>query len=347
MVELRPAEELAHQLEELSSRAPPGRCAAVVRGRRRPLRGRSAARAGDWHRGAAVPRHRDRSDRRRASPALVAAASRLPTTSAFRRPSAPPQTARVALHVRAVAAARSHAASASTPSRSASRARRDRQRRAARHSRGAIAFEFVVAAPLDEERVERVGGRRHRRRAASPSRPLPRRAVAPAWNAAGAGRRCTSRHALAPSHVVRVDLTRLDDLMRIVGDLVISRARLDDSLARVERTCPAGEWRAMQENAMAIERQLRDAARRHHARAPGAGRRDLPAHAVRRPRSGARDRQARPARVERAGHRDRQVPGRADDGSGAPSGPQRRQPRHRDGRRAHRGRQAARRHDLR
>jgi two-component system chemotaxis sensor kinase CheA len=62
---------------------------------------------------------------------------------------------------------------------------------------------------------------------------------------------------VAPSHVVRVDLTRLDELMRQVGDLVISRARLLDSLSRIERYVPATEWREAQENAVAIDRQLR------------------------------------------------------------------------------------------
>ena len=61
----------------------------------------------------------------------------------------------------------------------------------------------------------------------------------------------------AVSHVVRVDLARLDDLMRSVGDLVISRARLVDSLSRAERFIPPAEWRAVQENSTAIDRQLR------------------------------------------------------------------------------------------
>ncbi len=59
------------------------------------------------------------------------------------------------------------------------------------------------------------------------------------------------------SHVVRVDLARLDELMRTVGDLVISRARLFDTLARIEPHVPPVEWRAVQENALAIDRQLR------------------------------------------------------------------------------------------
>ena len=61
----------------------------------------------------------------------------------------------------------------------------------------------------------------------------------------------------AISHVVRVDLTRLDHLMRGVGDMVISRARLAESLSRIEGYVPAAEWRAVQENSIAIDRQLR------------------------------------------------------------------------------------------
>ena len=44
---------------------------------------------------------------------------------------------------------------------------------------------------------------------------------------------------LAPSNVVRVDLGRLDELMRLIGELVTSRARLDESLKHEEAPCPA------------------------------------------------------------------------------------------------------------
>lgn len=37
---------------------------------------------------------------------------------------------------------------------------------------------------------------------------------------------------IAPSHIVRVDLSRLDELMRIAGELVIHRSRLEDRLNR-------------------------------------------------------------------------------------------------------------------
>ncbi|HEX8117502.1 MAG TPA: chemotaxis protein CheA [Pyrinomonadaceae bacterium] len=63
---------------------------------------------------------------------------------------------------------------------------------------------------------------------------------------------------LAPSNVVRVDLARLDDLMRLVGELVISRARMEDGLRRLRQSVPPPEWRALQETSMAMARQLRD-----------------------------------------------------------------------------------------
>ena len=60
------------------------------------------------------------------------------------------------------------------------------------------------------------------------------------------------------THYVRVDLVKLDDLMRMIGDMVICRARLTDALAKAERHVPAAEWRTIQESAAALERQLRD-----------------------------------------------------------------------------------------
>ena len=60
------------------------------------------------------------------------------------------------------------------------------------------------------------------------------------------------------ANFVRVDLSRLDDLMRLVGDLVVSRARLEEGLLRVERFLPSAEWRRLQQETESIERQLRD-----------------------------------------------------------------------------------------
>jgi two-component system chemotaxis sensor kinase CheA len=45
--------------------------------------------------------------------------------------------------------------------------------------------------------------------------------------------------------------------MRRAADLVVTRARLEANLARVERAIPAQEWRALQETTLLFERQLR------------------------------------------------------------------------------------------
>lgn len=61
-----------------------------------------------------------------------------------------------------------------------------------------------------------------------------------------------------PSNVVRVDLSRLDDLMRLIGDLVVTRARLEDTLRRLEGSVAPRDFRALQEHDAQLERQLRD-----------------------------------------------------------------------------------------
>ncbi len=112
---------------------------------------------------------------------------------------------------------------------------------------GSVAFEFLVAGELDEATVAawRADGIE-----AEPVLGEPAPGASEAQGGDGGAR-------LAPSHVVRVDLTRLDELMRIIGDLVISRARLEAALAPIERRVPPVEWRAVQEHSQTIERQLR------------------------------------------------------------------------------------------
>jgi two-component system chemotaxis sensor kinase CheA len=60
------------------------------------------------------------------------------------------------------------------------------------------------------------------------------------------------------TNFVRVDLARLDELMRLVGDMVVTRARLEDTLRHVESHVPFQHWRALQEHGSRLERQLRD-----------------------------------------------------------------------------------------
>jgi two-component system chemotaxis sensor kinase CheA len=111
-----------------------------------------------------------------------------------------------------------------------------------------IAFEFLLDGQVDEDTRDEWRGDGvivedvHAPAAAGPER-VPEEATP---------------RPVQPSHVVRVDLTRLDELMWMIGDLVITRARLEAALARVERHVPAVEWRAVQENSQTIERQLRD-----------------------------------------------------------------------------------------
>lgn len=62
----------------------------------------------------------------------------------------------------------------------------------------------------------------------------------------------------APANVVRVDLPKLDDLMRMMGDLVITRARLEETLKRLKETVPLAQVRPLMEINQILERQLRD-----------------------------------------------------------------------------------------
>lgn len=124
-----------------------------------------------------------------------------------------------------------------------------------RVSGGAIAFDFLVLAPDGDvfasfaaDGVEAI------------LVPEAARAAEQAVDAAAglASARPADAPAAAPANFVRVDLARLDDLMRLVGDLVVSRARLEDALLHVERFTPSAEWRMLQEHSETIERQLRD-----------------------------------------------------------------------------------------
>ncbi|HYV10345.1 MAG TPA: chemotaxis protein CheA, partial [Pyrinomonadaceae bacterium] len=63
---------------------------------------------------------------------------------------------------------------------------------------------------------------------------------------------------IAPASVVRVDLERLDDLMRIIGELVISRTRLEEQLTELKRITSPALWRSLQETNLSMGRQLRD-----------------------------------------------------------------------------------------
>lgn len=62
---------------------------------------------------------------------------------------------------------------------------------------------------------------------------------------------------VAPSHFVRVDLGRLDELMRIMGEMVVHRARLEEALGRVSSALPSTDSRELHEITHGFSRELR------------------------------------------------------------------------------------------
>lgn len=140
--------------------------------------------------------------------------------------------------------------------------------RAAPHVRGqgGIVFEFVVRTGADESvfaawRDDNLTYRPFEEPSTDETQPSPssgrepdRAEVASSTPFAAS----PGETMLAPSNVVRVDLARLDELMRLVGELVTSRARMEDGLKQLRRSVPPAEWRALQETNMAMTRQLRD-----------------------------------------------------------------------------------------
>ena len=121
---------------------------------------------------------------------------------------------------------------------------------------GGMAFEFLVAGTFDPARFD---AWREDGLTWEPLKPDgTAEAIADASGQAGPAGAATGHTMLAPSHLVRVDLKRLDQVMRRVADLVVARARVAEAVARVERLLPAQDARELQDHLLAFERQLRD-----------------------------------------------------------------------------------------
>jgi len=120
---------------------------------------------------------------------------------------------------------------------------------------GGVSFEFEIETDDEEQLAAWKADGVTYERVARPVAEAPVAGLRPdAARATGA----TGAATPAPANFVRVDLARLDDLMRLVGDMVVTRARLEDTLQRVERHVPSQQWRALQEHSASIERNLRD-----------------------------------------------------------------------------------------
>jgi two-component system chemotaxis sensor kinase CheA len=60
------------------------------------------------------------------------------------------------------------------------------------------------------------------------------------------------------TNIVRVDMSRLDDLMRVAGDLVVSRFHLDETLRAADHCLTPAGLRALQDINSVMERQVRE-----------------------------------------------------------------------------------------
>ncbi|SPE51155.1 CheA signal transduction histidine kinase [Verrucomicrobia bacterium] len=119
----------------------------------------------------------------------------------------------------------------------------------------AITFEFLVAtreAPADLSAWEAQGIR------VQPADQLPAQPSPDALTATPSLGEVESSPFLAPSHVVRVDLKRLDELMRITSELVIHRSRLDAQLGRLNGGAGRTDLSGVHEVSINLGRSLRE-----------------------------------------------------------------------------------------
>ncbi len=118
---------------------------------------------------------------------------------------------------------------------------------------GVIRFEFLIAPgqePIDEAVWAAKGVTIE-----APVAPAPPSSVIQATTPTTG--EVTHNPFLSPSHVVRVDLKRLDDLVRLVGEMVIHRSRLDVQLARLASNGPKTDLHGVQEANGLLGRSLR------------------------------------------------------------------------------------------
>jgi len=117
---------------------------------------------------------------------------------------------------------------------------------------GAVAFHFELRGTITDEQREAWASD------GMQITPVASDAAPDAGDAVPGPREVEPSTVLSSGHFARVDLARLDDLMRMIGNLVILRSRLHDSVERAEPHLPAAEYRAIQDDADAIERELRE-----------------------------------------------------------------------------------------
>lgn len=110
---------------------------------------------------------------------------------------------------------------------------------------GGVAFDFSVAVPAGREPDPAWRDDGLDWTAVAPVAPVDESSEGP------------RRAAPAAASVVRVELGRLDAVMRLVGDLVSTRARLDDALRHSNGSASRSAWDVVEEANALMERQLR------------------------------------------------------------------------------------------
>jgi two-component system chemotaxis sensor kinase CheA len=110
---------------------------------------------------------------------------------------------------------------------------------------GGIAFDFLVRSQLSAEQIATV----------VPSGVEFRQSEQPAAKVPTEKPEDTAPTAAS---FVRVEMHKLDELMRLVGEMVISRAHFDEAIRSFEKQLPQAAFRSLQEVNSRIERQLRN-----------------------------------------------------------------------------------------
>jgi two-component system chemotaxis sensor kinase CheA len=118
---------------------------------------------------------------------------------------------------------------------------------------GSLTFEFLVAAPAAPEDLAAWEAK-----GVSVQPTESEAGEAPGSSAGAPGDELEQNPFLAPSHIVRVDLKRLDELMRIAGEMVIQRSRLEAQLAQVNGAARRVDLRGVQEVSGGLGRSLRE-----------------------------------------------------------------------------------------
>ncbi len=114
---------------------------------------------------------------------------------------------------------------------------------------GTIAFEFLLAAseiPSNFEEWQKEGVSFAQLSAVPPGTP----------KAAPIAPQTPSNLFVAPSQFVRVELGRLDELMRVTGELVVQRARLEEQIARLAKS--GADPRGLQEVNLGFGRHFKE-----------------------------------------------------------------------------------------